>query len=449
MQNSPTVNRRSFLKRSATATAAGAAAPYFVSTAALGAGQEAGANDKLNIGLIGAGGMGRGNLMNCTKDPNVVVAAVCDVWKDRRDAVVKQFPDAKSFGDYREMLQLPDLDGVIIATPPHWHCLIAVEACQMGKDIYLQKPMTLHVAESLAVREAVRRHKRVSQIGTQIHATENYRRVVELIQSGNLGDISVARTFNVMNQGPEGIGKPPESRPPEGLDWQFWMGPAPEYPYNPLIVRSAYENCSFMDYSGGWTPGMAPHIVDLPYWALNLGIPKTTYCSGGRFVIDDAGDAPDTQEVLWHYDDMTLTWTMNCANSFGFDFGRGKEARRLGIYFHGVNGTLYADYGTHTVVPEGDRMKGLEPPEKSIAPSPGHELEWLACMRSRKQPSCCVDYHYKIDLALVLANLSMKVGRAIDFDAETHRIVNDAEAAKLAVPEYRSPWKFPTDYLPG
>jgi predicted dehydrogenase len=323
-----------------------------------------------------------------------------------------------------------------------------VEACRLGKDIYLQKPMTLHVAESLAVREAVRRHERISQIGTQIHAGENFRRVVELIQSGNLGNINVARTFNVMNQGPGGIGKPPQSDPPAGLDWERWMGPAPEYPFNPLIVASSYENCSFMDYSGGWTPGMAPHIIDLPYWALNLGIPKTTYCTGGRFIIDDAGDAPDTQEVLWRYDDFTLTWSMNVANSFGFDFGRGSRARRLGIYFHGVNGTLYANYGSHTVVPEGDRMEGLDPPAPSIPPSPGHELEWLACMRTREQPSCCVEYHYKIDLALVLANLSMKVGRSIDFDAQTHRIVNDAEATKLAQPEYRAPWKFPSEYLP-
>jgi hypothetical protein len=194
---------------------------------------------------------------------------------------------------------------------------------------------------------------------------------------------------------------------------------------------------------------MAPHIIDLPYWALALGVPTRTSCMGGRFTIDDAGDAPDVQEVKWEFPELIMTWSMNVVNSFAFDFGRGKPARRLGIYMHGVNGTLYANYGMHEVVPEGDRMNDLPPPEKSIPPSPGHEREWLDCMRSRSQPSCCVDYHYKIDLAINLANLSMKVGRDIRMDSSTHQIMGDSEAAKLALPEYRAPWKFPLEYVSG
>ena len=186
----------------------------------------AGANDRLQIGLIGAGGMGMGNLANCAAHQDVVVTAICDVWKDRRDAACAQYPTAKPYADYRETLQQQDVDAVIIATPPHWHCLIAVEACAAGKDIYLQKPMSLHVAETLAIKQAVKRHERISQIGTQIHAGENYRRVVERIRSGQLGPISVVRTFNVMNQGPEGIGNPPATDPPADMDWDVWVGPA-------------------------------------------------------------------------------------------------------------------------------------------------------------------------------------------------------------------------------
>ena len=176
-----------------------------------------------------------------------------------------------------------DLDGVIIGTPPHWHCLMAVDACRAGKDLYLQKPMTLHLAESLAVRNAVRKYQRICQVGTQIHASENYRRVVEWIRSGKLGKISVVRTFNVMNQGPQGLGNVPDGPPPAGLDWDRWVGPCPMRPFNSLIVQDAYTNCSFMDYSGGWTPGMAPHIIDLPVWALELGLPTVTCSSGGRY----------------------------------------------------------------------------------------------------------------------------------------------------------------------
>ncbi|MGA2034567.1 MAG: Gfo/Idh/MocA family oxidoreductase, partial [Thermoguttaceae bacterium] len=349
--------------------------------------------------------------------------------------------------DYCELLDRKDLDGVIIGTPPHWHCLMAVDACRAGKDIYLQKPMTLHLAESLAVRNAVRKHQRICQIGTQIHAEDNYRRVVELVRSGNLGKISVARTFNVMNQGPQGIGNPPNSAPPAGLDWERWVGPYPMRPYNPLIVSDAYTNCSFMSFSGGWTPGMAPHIIDLPVWALDLGFPTVTFSSGGRYTIHDAGDAPDTQEVVWQYPDFTMTWSMSLVNSFAFDFGRGQPERRLGMYFHGVNGTMYADYGMRKVVPEGPRMDGLKPPAVSIPPSPGHEREWLDAIKTRKSPSCCPDYHCKVDVPLVLANLSLKLGRAIRFDPLAEKIVGDEEAARLALPEYRAPWKFPAEYV--
>jgi predicted dehydrogenase len=441
------ISRRNFIQTMAASGTAGVTVPYFVPARALGSRGRPGANDKIGLGLIGCGGMGRANLNACARRPAVAVTGACDIWKSRRDAVVTQYQGtARPYHDYREMLQAGDVDAVIIATPPHWHCRQAVDACEAGKDIYLQKPMTLHVGESLAVRNAVRKHKRICQIGTQIHAGENYRRVVEFVRSGKLGPISVARTLNVMNQGPTGIGNTPDSDPPPEIDWTLWVGPGPMRPYNRLLVQNAYNHCSFMAFSGGWTPGMAPHIVDLPVWALDLGYPETTYCSGGRYVIKDAGDAPDVQEVLWQYPDFTMTWTMSLVNSFAFDFGRGTPARRLGIYFHGTNGTLYADYGTHQVVPEGDWLKDAQPPEKSIPPSPGHEYEWLDCIRTRKQPSCNADYHCKIDVPICLANLSMRLGRAIHFEPAGERIIDD-EAARLAIPEYRDPWKFPVEYV--
>jgi predicted dehydrogenase len=436
--------RRDFLR---TAGAAGMAVPYFVSSSAMGQPGKPGANSRINVALIGCGGMGQANLGACAASADVVVIGACDVWKQRRDAVAARYKTATPYADYRELLGRKDLDGVIIGTPPHWHCLIAVDACKAAKDIYLQKPMTLHLAESLAVRNAVKKHQRICQVGTQIHASENYRRVVELVRSGNLGKISVARTFNVMNQGPDGIGNPPNGKPPADLDWDRWVGPYPMRPYNPLIVQDAYQNCSFMEFSGGWTPGMAPHIIDLPVWALDLGFPTVTYSSGGRYTIRDAGDAPDTQEILWQYPGFTMTWMMSTVSSFAFDFGRGEPARRLGIYFHGVDGTMYADYGMHKIVPEGARMKDAKPPAASIPPSPGHEREWLDSIKTRKQPSCNPDYHCKVDVPLVLANLSLRLGRAVRFDPATEKIIGDEEAVRLSKPEYRAPWKFPEEYL--
>ena len=173
--------------------------------------------------------MGTSNLRAFLKEKDCQVAAVCDVDENRLEPTVERFKGTcQRFHDYREMLQHKDLDAVIIATPPHWHTLQAVAACAAGKDIYLQKPMTLHLAESFAVRNAVNKHQRICQVGTQIHASDNYRRVVEYIRSGNLGHISAVRTFNVMNQTPDGVGKVTERTKPEdlGLDWNFWCGPA-------------------------------------------------------------------------------------------------------------------------------------------------------------------------------------------------------------------------------
>jgi predicted dehydrogenase len=447
MPASNEVSRRGFLRQAAVGTA-GVAAPYFVSATALGKGDKPAASERIQVGLIGCGGMGEANFSACVGQPDVVATAVCDVWKTRREHAAAKFKvSAKPYHDYRELLARKDIDAVIIATPPHWHCRIAVDACEAGKDLYLQKPMTLHLAESRAVKNAVKKHNRICQIGTQIHASENYRRVVEWIRSGKLGKIGVSRTFNVMNQGPEGIGNAPNCAPPAEIDWDRWVGPYPMRPFNPLIVASSYHHCSFMAFSGGWTPGMAPHLIDLPIWALDLGYPTVTYSSGGRYAIKDAGDAPDTQEIVWQYPNFTLTWMMSVMNSFAFDFGRGQPARRIGIYFHGQNGTLYCDYGMHRIVPEGALLKDSSPPKPTIEPSPGHEREWLNSIKSRQQPSCNPQYHTKIDVPLVLANLSLKLGRSIRFDPASETIVGDPEASRLSKPEYRAPWKFPEEYL--
>jgi predicted dehydrogenase len=439
----PRTSRRSFLQ---SAAAVGLATPWLTSRATDRAPSP---NGRLHLGLIGCGGMGRANLNECAKYPDVAVTAACDVWKSRRDAVVAQFPKTcKPYADYREMLRSPEVDAVIIATPPHWHALMAIHACEAGKDLYLQKPMTLHLGESLAVRNAVRRHQRICQVGTQIHASENYRRVVEFVRAGRLGTLGTVRTFNVMNQGPEGIGHTAETAPPQDLDWDLWCGPAPRRSFHPRLVQDAYHHCSWMDYSGGWTPGMAPHIIDLPIWALELGFPEVTSSSGGRFVVQDDGDAYDQHEVLWRYPKLTLTWMSSITNSFDFlSREDAPSSRRLGIVFQGSNGTMVADYDRFRIMAEGDRMKGASPPPHSLAPSPGHEREWLDSIQSRRPPSCSPDYHVKVDVPITLSLLSLKLGRSIRFDAATERIVDDPEATRMSMPRYREPWKFPTEYL--
>ena len=455
MKNEHTSSRREFIQKAATITAIGFAAPHLAFGASPKSARKVSPNSRIHVGLIGCGGMGRANLGNCARQPDVVVAAACDVYDARLEATVEQYkPTCKGYADFREMLQQPDLDAVIIATPPHWHCLLAIAACEAGKDIYLQKPMTLHLGESFAIRNAVKKHSIISQIGTQIHASENYRRVVEYVRSGNLGPIGTVRTFDVMNQTAAGVGHVKDNNLPEGMNWDLWCGPSPLIPYNRILAANAYNHGSWMAYSGGWTPGMAPHIIDLPVWALDLGFPLETSSSGGRFIINDDGDAYDNHEVLWRYPKCTMTWMSSLTNSYGFDLndklgpnGELARERRLGIYFHGVNGTMYANYGMFKIVPEGDLMKDMQQPPQSIPPSPGHEREWLDCIKSRQQPSVNVDYHVRVDVPIVLSLLSLKLGRTIRFDPKKEWIVGDSEASKLAVPKYRAPWKFPKHYL--
>lgn len=471
MKKPKSVSRRKFIGRAALAVAA----PSILPSGAFGADGKPGANGKLQIGLIGCNGMGRGNLKNAAAHPDVVVAAACDVYRKRADEVAEIYkPTCKAHYDFREVLARKDIDAVIIATPPHWHTLVAIMACEAGKDLYLQKPMTLHLGEDIAVRNAVKKHNRICQVGTQIHASDNYRRVLDIIRAGCLGKIGVVRTFNVMNQGLQGVGHDPNTTPPEGFDWEFWCGPAPIRPYNAILTKGSYEHGSWMDYSGGWTPNMAAHIIDLPIWALDLKYPTEVSSSGGRFVLQDDGDAYDHHEILWRYPNLNFTWMTSLTNSYGFDLhGNPVPKRRLGIYFHGVNGTLWSDYGQHRIVPEGDALdeflkpEGLErkkhaakegarllfncgdlkPLKENFPPSPGHEIEWIECIKSRQQPSCNVVYHSRVNVPVVLSLLSLKLGRSIRFDPDTCRVLGDDEAAKMTIPQYRAPWKFPEQYL--
>lgn len=445
-KNSP-FSRREFVK---TTSVAAIGAPLILKSSLINGQGITAASDKINLGIIGCGGLGKVNLDAAAAHPDVVVVAACDVWKERLDPVVEKYKKTCiGYTDFRELLQHKGLDAVIIATPAHWHAIQAVESAKAGLDIYLQKPMTMHLGESLAVRNAVKKHNVICQIGTQIHASEHYRRMVELVRSGNLGKISTVRTFFVMNEAPNGVGLGNNTMNiPKGMDWDMWVGPARMQPFNPNLVKDAFYHGSWMDFSGGWTPGMAPHITDLPIWALNLDYPTEISATGGRYITKDDGDAYDNHEVIWRYPNLTMTWMSSLTNSYGFDFLREqKSQRRLGIYFHGVKGTLLTDYSTHQIMPEGDRMNGMNTPPISIEPSPGHELEWVECIKSRKQPSCNPGYHVKVDVPIELSVLSMKLGRSIKFDPATEKIVGDEEAAKQAVPEYRAPWKFPTEYL--
>jgi predicted dehydrogenase len=248
-----------------------------------------------------------------------------------------------------------------------------------------------------------------------------------------------------LNEAPDGLGNVPDEPPPEGLDWDLWCGPLPLRPYNPALFVGGHHRY-FADLVGSWLHEMGPHIIDLPVWALELGPPKTAFAAGGKFVTNDISTIPDTMEAVFEYDDFVLTWSNQCANSHGLAFhkpGKDQIQRRLGVSFHGVNGTLLADYDEYWLVSEGSRIKDPVLPEPYLPRVSEHPREFLDCIRTRELPSCDVEEHYPLAVLLNLGNIAYKVGRKIRWDAENERIIGDREADELATPKYREPWKLP------
>lgn len=437
------LTRREFLKTTGAAAAViGAGLSGLEARAEDAPAKSVPASEKIVMGVVGVSGRG-GHLLNWFKGhPDVEIGAVCDVYEPRlAKAVQATDGKAKAYHDFRKLLEQKDLDAIVVATPPHWHPLISIYACQAGKDVYCEKPISRYPAEAQAMLKAARENKRVTQVGTQIHAGENFRRAVEIVQSGVLGKVVSVNVICTMNEYPGGCGRPADEDPPAGLDWDMWLGPAPKVPFN----QKRFEvHRYFYDYARSWILELGPHIVDLAYWAMDPGVPTAVSASGGRFVADDISDIADTMHVLWEYPGFTMSWIHTSCNSYNFGFGGPPDGgRRLGVIFHGTQGTLMADYGWHQVVSEGERLKDFQPPAKTIPSSPGHEREFLDAIKTRQQPPCSFEYHVPLAIALNLGQMAYDSGRKLVWDSKAGKVVGDRAAERAAQPNYRKPWKLP------
>lgn len=440
------VTRREFLRRS-TAAAVGvglSSIPFGRKVLADEKSTPVKPNDKIVVGFVGVGGRGMGHVKSFKAQSDVEVGAVCDVYeKHLQSALAAAGPNAKGYSDFRKLLEQKDLDAIVVATPPHWHPLVSIYACQAGKDVYCEKPMFSFPTEGQAMLRAAKDNKRVTQVGTQVHASENYRRAVEIVRSGALGKIANVKIVCNLNEYPGGLGRPADTAPPPGLDWDMWLGPAPVVSFNEARFKQG-QHRYFKDYVGSWLMELGPHIVDLAFWGMDAGIPKSASASGGRFVADDISDIPDTLDVLWQFDDFTMTWTHTSCNSFNFGAGDPPTGgRQMGVFFQGNNGTLFANYGSRRLIAEGDRLDDFQAPAPSIPSSPGHDREFLDCVKSRQSPSCSFENHMPLGMALSLGQLAYDSGRRIDWDAAAGRIDVLGSAQMLRYPDYRKPWKLP------
>ena len=395
-------------------------------------------SDRIRVGFVGLNGMGTGRLNGFMKHSDVTAAAVCDLDKNhlaRASQLVEKTQGHKpaEFHDFRKLIEMKDLDAVMVATPDHWHALPFIYACQAGKDVFVEKPLSYSIGEGRHMLTAARKHNRISQMGNHIHNDlPNYRRVVELVRSGSLGKIN--RVYCSINTGQKGLGKPPDSAPPPELDYEFWLGPAPKRPYNPN--RSHFTYRYFWDYSGGYFIDFWCHYTDVAYWALDLQAPKTISATGGRWAVDDNAETPDVMEVIYQFpNDILLSWTLHPNGRPGF------EHMGSCVIFEGTEATLVTNYSRHEVWVKNKLAEDFPRPAPSIPDSPGHIREFLDSIKSRQKTTCDVEYCHRLNKGGLLGNLAFRNNAVLEWDDQRERITNHSKADKMVTRKYRKPWK--------
>lgn len=456
------INRRGFM----TSVAAGATAAPTVTGRKSG---PVGAGDRIRAAFIGVGGMGRSNLRSFMLMDEVSVAAVCDVWEHNLQMAARMTEGqeggaAKTFSDFRRVLELRDVDVVVVSTPDHWHALPAILACQAGKDVYVEKPLALTIEEGRRMVEAARKDGRVVQVGTQQRSGKHYQEAVRLIREGRIGKVSRVACWNYENESPYGIGNPPDGDPPEGLDWDFYLGPAPRVPFNPNRFIGNFR--WFWDYSGGKITDWGTHHIDIVHWAMEVKAPLSVCAVGGKYVLQDNRETPDTFEAVFEYPGFVLTYSNRVFNA------RSAAGRSYGIEFYGSDGTMFLDRSGFEIFPEVQRqeeepvpsyIRQLEsagrtprpwearyrvPPARSGYLQGGgseqhvsHVRNFVGCVKSREKPVSDVETAHHSTLAPHLANISLHVGRKIYWDAREGKIRGDSEANRRLKKEYRKPWQ--------
>lgn len=416
-----------------------------------------GANDRVQVGFIGYGLIGKQHVFDFKSQRDVDMAAMCETHQPRLEEGLKDCgPNAKGYRDFRKMLENKDLQAIVVSTPDHWHALMTILACEAGKDVYVEKPLTLFIDEGKWMVKAARRNKRVVQTGTQQRSGLHYQKARKLIREGYLGKVLNVRMNSARNITP-GFGKFSDGPIPSELDYEMWLGPAPKRPYNHL--RSLYHFRWFWDYSGGQMTNLGAHSIDIMQWFLNVKGPVTVSSVGGRYALESDGEVPDTQDAVFQYPSFTAICSLREAAA-----GR----RASGLEFLGNKASMVIDRGGFEITPEmkidpnnavpqfrGHTTGGVNRSQTKPEPytqamkEPGsgneqfdlHVRNFLDCIKTRQRPISDVEDGHQITTACHLANMSLRLGgRSIRWDAEKEIIVGDAEAAAMMRRPYRAPW---------
>jgi len=443
------MNRRQFLSQGA-AVGAG----FWISGRQLGYGQEKSPNAKLNIAMIGSGGRGGANLKSVGGE---TIVALCDVNEKNLETAAKLHPNAKKYADFRKVYDdAKDFDAVVVSTCEHTHAFATLPALQLGKHVYCEKPLTHGVWEARVITEASKKAKVATQMGTQAHANDTWRRVVELVQSGSIGKVTEAHVW--VNrawgwQSPEDAQayndialtqeRPAEEQPvPAHLNWDLWIGPAPMRPYHSVYFPGP-KWYRWWDFGSGTMSDLGSHMNDIPFWALKLDAPKTIEGFGPP---PHAEIAPASFRAVYEYDprgDMpacTLTWSQGIEKPPHFKDGRVPPEWKDGVLFVGDKGMVVGNHGKHALLPE-DKFKDFTRPEQTIPKSIGHHAEWILAAKTDLKTTCPFSYSGRLTEANHLASIAYRLGKKLEWDPVNLKCKNAPEADRLLHREYRKGWE--------
>ena len=407
---------------------------------------------KLNIAIIACGGRGAGN-MDSVASENIV--ALCDVNAKNLDAAAAKHPGVRKVTDFRKLFDKPgDFDAVVVSTCEHTHSFATLLALEHRKHVYCEKPLTHNIREARRIREAAAKAKVATQMGIQIHATENYRQVVELVQAGAIGPVSEAHVWVSRAWGWQSeqdakrhqdivwvTERPRESDPvPQGLDWDLWLGPAPERPFNSVYFPGP-KWYRWWDFGNGTMSDLGSHWNDLPFWALKLDAPLTIEAAGPP---PHPEIAPATMSATYTYGprgDMPpvkLTWYQGQMKPPQYTEGKIPQWKSAAL-FVGEKGMVLADYGKHMLLPE-EKFKDFKRPDPFIPKSLGHHAEGIHACKTGEPTTCNFEYSGALTEANHLGNVAYRLGRKLEWDSAALKVTNCPEAAALIRRPYRKGW---------